>query len=214
MVLYAKSFFVTLHIMNVDFRRSSHVWFFAAFLPAVSYGVGWAFVHVFPSLPFWVEGLSPLTAYGLLFGFFDRVAWRWKIFRLLHIVTVPDLRGRWLGEQTSSFVRENGKHATSRVIIEITQTFSSLQVATYYHRWSTKISAAQFVEYDHSLELVIMFDAEPKTMYEEQLDGAHKGVTKLRYMPDGVLRGDYFNAAGRHGEVTYKRTGYKLTYHF
>lgn len=200
--------------MNVDLRRPSHVWFFAAFLPVVSYGIGWEFVHVLPNLPFWVEGISPLTAYGLLYNFFDKVAWHWSIFRLLKIVTVPDVRGRWLGEQTSSYIMKNGKNVTSRVIMEITQTFSGVHVDTYYKRWSSKISAAQFVDIEGTPTLLIMFDAEPKVSYEHTLGAALKGIAKLSMMPNGTLQGTYFNAEGRHGELIYKRTSYKLTHMF
>ena len=194
-------------------RKSSHIWFFAAFLPVVSYGIGWEFVHVFPNLPFWVEGISPLTAYGLLFSFFDRIAWHWKLFRLLKIVTVPDVRGRWRGEQVSSYVKD-GKHVTSRVIMEITQTFSGLHVDTYYKRWSSEVSTAQFVEIGRTPTLITMFDAERKVRYEEPAGNELRGVCKLVLMPDGTLQGTYFNAAGRHGELTLRRTGRRLAHAF
>jgi hypothetical protein len=199
--------------MQVDFHKTSHVWFFAGLLPLISYGIGWEFVHIFPSLPFWVEGISPLTAYGLLFSFFDKVAWHWPIFRWLKIVTVPDIRGRWLGKQTSSYV-ENDKHVTSRVIMEVTQTFSGLKVDTYYQRWSSKISAAQFVEIESQPTLLIMFDAERKVSYEEADGNTLRGSCKLVLTPNSTLQGTYFNAAGRHGEVTYRRTSYRLAHAF
>ena len=201
--------------MSVDLRKSSHVWFFAAFLPAASFGVGWAFVQLFPHWPFWVEGVSPLAAYGLLFAFFDKVAWHWPVFRWFKIVTCPDVRGRWLGEQTSSYRGKNDKNIVSRVIMEIDQTFSKLEVNTYYKRWSSEISMAQFVDIEGRLALIIMFDAEPKVSYENELgDRALKGVAKLIMNPDGSLEGTYFNAAGRHGELTYRRTQYELAHKF
>lgn len=200
--------------MNIDFRKASHIWFFAAFLPVVSYGIGWEFVRIFPNLPFWVEGVSPLTAYGLLYGFFDRTAWHWPLFRMLGIVAVPDLRGRWLGEQVSSYVADNGKHVTSRVIMEVTQTFSQVHVSTYYQRWSSRISAAQFVQIDGQQTLLTMFDAERKVSYEEGTNDALRGACKLVLRPDNTLQGTYFNGAGRHGEVTYRRTSYQLTHAF
>lgn len=200
--------------MNVDLRKPSHVWFFAAFLPVASYGIGWEFVHLLPNLPFWVEGISPLSAYALLYNFFDKGAWHWNIFRWLKIVTVPDIRGRWVGEQTSSYIMENGKNATSHVIMEVTQTFSALKVDTYYKRWSSKISMAQFVDIEDAPTLLILFDAEPKVSYEHTLGAALKGTAKLVQMPDGTLQGTYFNAEGRHGELIYKRIGLKLNHTF
>lgn len=200
--------------MSIDFRRASHVWFFAAFLPVLSYGIGWEFVHLFPHLPFWVEGISPLTAYGLLFNFFDKAAWHWPIFRALGIVSVPDLRGRWLGKQISSYVGQNDEHLTSRVIMEVAQTFSGIQVDVYYRRWSSKTSATQFVQIDGIQTLLTMFDAERKVNYEEPDGNSLRGVSKLATMPDGTLQGTYFNAAGRHGELAFQRTGYKLAHTF
>lgn len=200
--------------MNIDFHKPSHILFFAAILPFVSFGVGWAFVQIFPNLPFWVEGISPLGAYGLLFGFFDKIAWHWPLFRWLGIVTIPDVRGRWLGTQTSSFTNAQGKHLTSRVIMEVTQTFSGVQVKTYYKRWSSQVTAAQFIEIDRVPTLLIMFDATPKVAYEDAEKDAHKGVTKLIQKPDGTLEGTYFNAAGRHGELSYTRMQLALAHTF
>lgn len=200
--------------MSIDFRKTSHIIFFAAFLPAISFGIGWGFVQLFPSLPFWVEGISPLTAYGLLFGFFDKIAWHWPLFRWLGIVSVPDIRGRWLGEQVSSFTSETGKHIKSRVIMEVVQTFSSLSVCTYYQRWSSKVTVAEFVELEGTPTLFMMFDAEPKVSFETEASNAHKGVSKLTRQPDGRLTGTYFNANGHHGELTYRRTRFELGHSF
>ncbi len=200
--------------MGITFHKTSHIIFFVAFLPVISFGIGWGFVQLFPSLPFWVEGISPLTAYGLLFSFFDKVAWHWPLFRKLGIVNIPDVRGRWLGEQVSSFTNEQGKHVTSRVIMEITQTFTSLTVCTYYKRWSSKISVAEFVELDSQPTLFMMFDAEPKVSYESPELNAHKGVIKLVKEYDGQLIGTYFNARGNHGELTFRRTQLALAHTF
>ncbi|HSW80845.1 MAG TPA: hypothetical protein VLG40_00460 [Candidatus Saccharimonas sp.] len=200
--------------MNIDLRKPSHVIFFAALLPVVSYAIGWAFVQLFPNLPFWVEGISPLTAYGLLFSFFDNIAWHWPIFRWLGVTGVPDVRGRWLGEQVSSYTNEAGKHITSRVIMEVVQTFSHIHVTVYYQRWTSKISVAQFVEIDGTPTLLVMFDAAPKMTYDNGNIDAHKGVTKLVMTPQGKLEGTYFNGEGRHGELSYRRTRFTLAHTF
>lgn len=195
--------------MGIDLRKQSHVFFFVVFLPLISLGLGWVSARLFPDAPFWVETLSPLAAYGLLFGFFDKVAWHWPLFRWLGVVTVPDVRGRWLGEQISSVKKDNGKHIKSRVILEIAQTFSQIHAETYYQRWHSTISVAQFVQIQEVPTLLIMFDAEPKTAYEDT-HAAHKGVTKLCQRADGQLEGTYFNGAGQHGDLTFRRTRYTL----
>jgi hypothetical protein len=195
--------------MSVDLHKQSHILFFVVFLPLLSFGIGWLFAQLIPDAPFWVETISPLAAYGLLFNFFDKVAWRWPVFRWLGIVCVPDLRGRWLGEQVSSYKSENGKHITSRVIMEVEQTFSQIKAQTYYAKWHTSITAAQFVDIQQVPTFLILFDAEPSALYDGDAT-IHKGVTKLIQKPDGTLEGSYFNANGRHGELHFKRTRYTL----
>jgi hypothetical protein len=195
--------------MTIDFRKQSQILFFAAFLPALSIGIGWLFAQLVPRAPFWVETVSPLAAYGLLFSFFDKTAWHWPVFRRFGIVTVPDVRGRWVGEQISSYKNQQGKHIKSRVILEIDQTFSRIQAATYYAHWHSSISVAQFVDIGGTPTLLILFDAQPSAHYDGDAT-AHKGVTKLSQQPDKTLQGSYFNASGRHGELHFRRTRYTL----
>ena len=63
--------------MGIDLKKTSHVLFFIVFLPTVSFAIGWFFALLLPEVPFWVETLSPLAVYGLLYGFFDTHAWHW-----------------------------------------------------------------------------------------------------------------------------------------
>lgn len=195
--------------MNVDLKKTSHILFFVVFLPGVSLGIGWVFVQLLPNAPFWVETLSPLGAYGLLYGLFDRFLWHWPIFRLLGITSCPDVRGRWLGDQVSSWKGEDGKHRTSRVILEIKQTFSGLEACTYYYKWHSNLSVAEFVQIQNQPTLVMLFEAEPKADYDGTAK-AHKGVMKLIKNPDSTLTGTYFNAEGNSGELAFRRTNYKI----
>lgn len=195
--------------MTIDFHKQSHILFFVVFLPALSFGIGWLFAQAIPNAPFWVETVSPLAAYGLLFSFFDKVAWHWPVFRWLGIVTVPDVRGRWLGEQISSYKTEAGKHIKSRVILEIEQTFSHVKVDNYYAKWHSVINVAQFVDIQNTPTLLMLFDADPSATYDGSA-APHKGVTKLTQQSDSTLRGTYFNANGQHGELRFRRTRYTL----
>lgn len=199
--------------MGIDLKKTSHVLFFIVFLPVVSFGVGWVFALLLPDVPFWVETLSPLAAYGLLYSFFDAHAWHWSIFRWLGIVTAPDVRGRWLGEQTSSFKDGNGKHRSSRVIMEIKQTFAEVKATTYYKHWQTAHSTSSFIKVGDECTLFVLFETEPKLSYDGEAV-AHKGVMRLVQQPDSRLVGSYFNAQGNHGELTFKRTRYTLHHTF
>ncbi|MFZ2882519.1 MAG: hypothetical protein WA019_05595, partial [Candidatus Moraniibacteriota bacterium] len=54
-------------------------------------------------IPFYFSIPSIPAVYGLLFLAFDRVLWKWKIFRMLGIITADDLNGEWEGTAKSSF---------------------------------------------------------------------------------------------------------------
>jgi hypothetical protein len=195
--------------MGIDLSKTSHIFFFIILLPTVSVGVGWVFAELFPNVPFWMETISPLAAYGILYSLFERHAWHLSLFRTLGVVTIPDVRGRWLGEQTSSYKDENGKHRKARVIMEIEQTFSSIKVETYYRNWRTEHCLASFINVGGECTLFIMFETTPKVDYDGDAT-AHKGVVRLIQLPDRRLSGTYFNAMGRHGELMFKRTRYTL----
>ena len=199
--------------MGIDLNKTSHVIFFVVFLPALSLGLGWLCAKLMPAVPFWVETLSPLAAYGLLYGFFDAHAWHWRVFRILGIVTAPDVRGRWLGSQLSSFKDTDGKNRTSRVIMEIKQTFSYVKAVSYYKHWQSEHTVASFINVDDECTLFIMFEAEPKVSHEGN-GTPHKGVMRLTQQPNGQLEGSYFNANGHSGELHFKRTRYTLHHTF
>lgn len=54
-----------------------------------------------------------------------------------------------------------------------------------------------------------MFETAPRIEYEGGAS-AHKGVIRLTQLPDKKLTGTYFNAEGRSGELSFKRTRYTL----
>jgi hypothetical protein len=128
-------------------------------------------------------------------------------------VHCPAVRGRWIGEQISSFKDKNGKHGKSRVVMEIEQTFSSVNVQTYYYKWHTSHTVSQFITMQGTPTLVVMFESDPRAMQDEDIPG-HKGVMKLSQRADGKLVGTYFNANGRHGELVFKRTRFTLHHTF
>ncbi|HSX30905.1 MAG TPA: hypothetical protein VLE99_03240 [Candidatus Saccharimonadales bacterium] len=200
--------------MKIDLTKSSHVFFFVVFLPALSFAVGQTFEKLFPNWPFWVEGLSPLGAYALFYAFFDKTAWHWPVFRWAGVVTAPDLRGRWVGEQLSSFKRANGKPTESHVVMEVEQTFSSVTTHTYYHRWSNTHTASEFMDIEGQQYLVVIFESEPGVRHNGT-DGANKGVVRLCYRSDEkVIAGTYYNTSGNFGEMKLKRTSRKLFQQF
>ncbi len=191
--------------MSIDLSKTSHILFFVVLLPVISFGIGYAASIAWPHAPFWVETISPLAAYGLLYGFFNKIAWRWPLFRWLGIVTVRDMSGRWYGNQLSSF-KKGGKAVKSRIILEVTQTFSDVRAQAFYKRWQSLPNASCLMTIDDHPTLVIIFASEPNANHDGD-DTQHKGTAQLRYfVDDDSVRGTYFNTSGNSGDIILKRS--------
>lgn len=188
--------------MNIDFKKTSHIAFFAAILPAFSLGLSWSFYQIFPNFPFWVETLSPLLAYGLLYSLFEKSAWHWGIFKVSGVVSFPDLRGRWRGEQRSSY-KENGNSAEVPAYLEISQSFSKICVRAFYEKSQSESWVASFTEINGDEYLFYTYDNDPNSLKAGTMQN-HKGTVKLKYLPkENKLLGIYFNSIGNHGEMLF-----------
>ena len=189
--------------MGVNLSKKAHIIFFAALLPVSCVFISWRVFELFPQLPFWMETISPLLAYGILYSLFEKYAWHWGIFRLFGIVNVPDLRGRWLGKQRSSH-QVNGKNIEVPACIEISQNFSRIIVRACYKRSQSESVIANFKELNEVTYLFYTYDNEPNSLKSGTME-AHKGSIKLKYLPrEKRLIGNYFNSIGNHGEADFK----------
>jgi len=199
--------------MGVNLSKTSNVIFFAAFLPLASFFMARGFYALFPNLPFWVETLSPLLAYGVLYAIFEKYAWHWKIFRIFSVVSVPDLRGRWKGKQRSSY-KENGNNVEVPSCLEISQTFSKIFVRACYERSQSESVVANFTELNEETYLFYTYDSEPNSLKSGTMQ-AHKGTVKLKYIPkENKLIGVYFNSIGNSGEIDFEFEQYDLISRF
>lgn len=189
--------------MNINFKKTSHIVFFAGIMPAFSLALSWGFYQTFPEPPFWLETLSPLVVYGLLYSLFEKYAWRWGIFKTSGIVTFPDLRGRWKGKQRSSY-KEDGKNVEVPAYLEISQTFSKILVRAYYEKSQSESWVASFTEINGTEYLFYIYDNDPNSLKAGTMQ-RHKGAVKLKYLPtENRLLGIYFNSIGNHGEMIFE----------
>lgn len=199
--------------MGVNLSKTSNVIFFAAILPLISFFLARGFYILFPNLPFWVETLSPLLAYGILYAIFEKYAWHWKIFSIFGVVSVPDLRGRWKGKQRSSY-KENGNNVEVPSCLEISQTFSKIFVHACYERSQSESVVANFTELNEETYLFYTYDSEPNSLKSGTMQ-AHKGTVKLKYIPkENKLIGVYFNSIGNSGEIDFEFEQYDLISRF
>lgn len=199
--------------MGVNLSKTPHVIFFVVVMPALSIALAWAFNAIFPSAPFWMETLSPLMAYGLLYAWFDRALWKLPIFRVIGVVTFPDLRGRWKGSQRSSH-QVQGVHTEVAACLEVTQSFSGITVCAYYQRSQSGSIVTSFGEANGDVFLFYTYDNEPNSLQEGTMQ-MHKGTVKLRHLPkERKLIGMYFNSIGNHGEMNLEFEGHDLLCRF
>lgn len=195
--------------MGVNLSRTSNVIFFVFILAASSYFVAKGFNALLPNLPFWIETLSPLLIYGILFGLFDKYAWHWKIFRIFGVVETPDLRGRWKGFQQSSH-KEGGKNVEVPSCLEIRQTFSKIFVKACYEKSASESVVANFMKLNDEVYLFYTYDNAPNSLKSGTMQ-SHKGTVKLQHLTsEDKLIGTYFNSIGNSGELKFEYEGRDL----
>lgn len=183
--------------MKIDFSKNSHVLFFAGLLPIISLGIAWTCSQIVTNPPFWLETLSPLAAYGLLYSMFDRYLWHLKLFKFLGVVTFPDLRGRWKGTLRSSY----NNIETHKIYIEITQKFSCIHIHAYFKASQSASAVASFTELNKKTYLFYTYDNEPNSLKKGTMQN-HKGTVKIDCSAkDKKLNGFYFNSICNQGDI-------------
>lgn len=199
--------------MNINLSKTSHIGFFVFILGFISFSISYGLNIAFPNLPFWVETLSPLASYSLLFWVFNRYLWRWNVFWLLGVRKFPDLNGRWKGVQKSSY-KENGQGVEVVSFIEIRQSFSKIYISSYYEKSQSSSVIANFADFQDETFLYYTYDNEPNTGKVGTMQ-SHKGTVKLKYIPNQRrLSGTYFNSNKNEGEIELEYVGEKLSYRF
>jgi len=199
--------------MGVNLSKTSNIVFFGALLPVASFFIAKVFYMLFPNFPFWMETISPLFAYGVLYAIFEKYIWNWSIFRVFGVVSIPDLRGRWKGKQRSSY-KENGSNVEVPSCLEISQTFSKIFVRACYERSQSESVVANFAELNGETYLFYTYDNEPNSLKSGTMQ-AHKGTVKLKYiLKENKLIGVYFNSIGNHGEIDFEFEQYDLISRF
>jgi len=152
--------------MGVSLKKVSHILLFCLVLPVFSGVASYAFNILLTNLiktdniPFWVETLSPLSAYAIFYTLFERRIWYWKIFRICGVTDMPDLRGRWKGKHISSY-RNNGVQVEVISYLEIFQTFSKISINSYYEKSQSESVAAGFFKQNNTNYLFYVYDNEP-----------------------------------------------------
>lgn len=196
--------------MKIDFSKTSQIIFFAGILPLISLSIAWGGSQIVTNPPFWLETLSPLAVYGLLYSIFDRYLWHFRVFNFLGIVTFPNLRGRWKGTLRSSY----NNNETHDFYLEITQRFSCIHIHAYFMASQSASAVASFTELNEKKYLFYTYDNEPNSLKKGTMQN-HKGTVKLDCSAnDKNLSGFYFNSIGNQGDLALEFEQKDLKYRF
>jgi hypothetical protein len=153
--------------------------------------------------PFWLEVPGPFALYGLLLAAFRSYLWRWRIFRALGIVKVPDLEGEWHGHGMSSF--DTADQYSVRVRIRQNWTHLAIHLEADGSR-SHSVVASLYVGSDETA-LNYLYQNEPNVHATPTMH-AHNGTAKMRLAEnDGRIDGEYYSGRdrGNYGSIVLRR---------
>lgn len=192
-----------MHPYATDSDERRRIWLVLAFLALLS-ATG---LHAFLTRtgvqpPWWVDIPSPVGFLALAYAAFDRWIWRWRLWRRLGLVSVPDLSGTWKGSVTSS--HESGSEASATV--RISQTWTSIGIALETSRSTSRsLTAAVLTKDPTGDRLIYEYLNEPRATAEESMQ-THRGTAVLA-IRDERLEGDYYTGRGRttHGTLSLTR---------
>ncbi len=154
-------------------------------------------------VPWWVDAPSILGFYGLLFGIYNRAAWRWKILGW-QLSGVPDVGGTWYGEITSDYAGQTQCEG----MIFIAQTWSKIAVC-FENASSRSYSRMALLNVAPGVSegLIYEYASDPANGAASTMHG-HRGLSFLRLGQDGkTLTGEYFTGRdrGTSGKISLRR---------
>lgn len=191
---------------------------FSGFLAGIGFVATWAFhwatTYLQINIPWWLEVPGTLAIAGFLYSIYHKHAWSWRIFCVLGITDVPDLRGRWEGCIYSSY---NQKKESVPAVVEINQTASDIQLNLYTAQSFSSSVVANFSK-DSDGATCIYYSYRNETG-RQAVDGMHihYGSSQMRYHPDIMkLDGHYYTTRdrGNYGEMEFEYKDRELLYRF
>lgn len=147
------------------------------------------------SVPWYFESPSPLLLFGLLYFLFDRFLWKWRIFKWMGLVNVPNLNGVWHCVTKSSYDNFQSEHNAT---IQFKQRWSSLQVNLKNDSSSScSNSGAILVERPEGVVITYQYLNEPLPQSVESMQ-IHYGTARLVVAEDNAsMEGSYYSGRGR-----------------
>lgn len=157
------------------------------------------------TIPWWFDSPAIIGFYSIIFYFFEKSLWKYKIFRWIGIVKLPNLNGTWKGTVISSYDEHLKKHETT---FTIRQNWHRISIVGQFERSkSYSLTASIIVDYQPETTLSYEYRNEPISSAVETME-IHRGFISLTLNPNGQeLSGTYYSGRGRQniGELKLER---------
>jgi hypothetical protein len=170
----------------------------------VVFAISFLVTSIGTNLPFWIGLPSWGTVNLALLALFNKWWWRWRIFRLIRVVSVPDLNGNWNGYVLSSYTDEKEQYP---VEVNIRQTWLEICVTLRSAESQSRSVLAGILTKFPFPTLGYIFTNEPKATAPRDMH-SHRGTAELMLSNDGrTLEGFYYSGRDRqrHGLIQLTR---------
>lgn len=153
------------------------------------------------------EPFSNVTgALVLILAFFDKWAWRWKIF-YPWLVSTPNLEGTWKGKIKSNWINPETEKASNNidVYLVIRQKFSKIHASLITKESSSELLTGELVKNsDDTWQFVGAYINTPKISIRERSPIHHGAVIlKVKGQPPTGLEGQYWTDRNTQGEMLF-----------
>jgi hypothetical protein len=184
------------HPYSTNSEERKHVPFYLAILAVViSLGLASLFRKIGWVPPLWVDFSSVMGLYGVLYGFFKGVAWKWGWLRTLVSVSTPILAGTWSGTVQSDY--DGVSRPAHDVNVVIGQDWTEITIRLIGpNSKSHSLSASMVVTED---ECILIYDYlnEPNSDAVDTMH-MHRGTARLALTGTDRLEGDYYTGRDRN----------------
>ncbi len=194
------------HPYSTNSEERKHVPFYLAVLAVVSsLGLAALFHCIGWIPPLWIDFTSVMGLYGVLYGLFKRVAWKWRWLRSIARVSTPILAGTWNGTLQSDYGGVTGPAHTVEVVIGQDWTEMVIRLIGPNSK-SHSLSASMVVTED---ECIVIYDYlnEPNSEAADTMH-MHRGTARVVLTGTDRLEGSYYTGRDRKntGAMKLRRT--------
>src|SRR5712664_3114454 len=127
----------------------------------------------------WLDVPAVWGFYVLFLKAFDRWAWKWRLWRSIRLLSVPDFSGTWTGHGVSLFEDGEGKNTRFDVEVRISQRWTKCRVLLEtIHSQSDSLVGSISVGEGQRATLSYEYRNEPRALAAPGMQG-HRGMARL-----------------------------------